>query len=130
MKVLVAGSREWSDYNEVMRKMTVIIDRWVSTNPEEKKITFIHTGNDGAENMVTEYIGKVEKFMRQKGYTITESLVRVNTTQNSSNVVRDFDIIASGADLAVIFMKGKCKRTQSFSQMSASHGIPTEIVKG
>jgi hypothetical protein len=39
-----------------------------------KSIVFVHRGLAGAETMVTEYIGKVERYMKQKGYSLKEEL--------------------------------------------------------
>lgn len=129
MKIIIVGSKNWVDYNEIMRVITVNIDRWVSTNPEDKRITFIHTGRVGAENMVTEYIGKVEKFMRQKGYHINEKLYG-GPSNNPSNIARDYDMINSGADKAIVFIRDRCKRSESFIKLANANGIPVELVKG
>lgn len=131
MKVLVAGSKDWSSYNDIMRNMTVILDDWVRSEPEDKKITFLHAGNRGAENMVTEYIGKVEKLISQKGYKISEKVFSIKPYMNetSPHIARDNDIISSGADLAIVFIKNTCKRSESFARLTSAYDIPTEIVR-
>jgi hypothetical protein len=130
MRVLVSGSRNWVDYNEIMRKMTVVLDEWVSTNPEDKKITFVHSGSSPAENMITEYIGKVEKLLRQKGYTITEQLVRSNIDDSYSKAGSLFDLTNLNIDRTVVFIRDSCKKTQSLANISNVIGIPTDVVKG
>ena len=130
MKIMVVGSKNWVDYNEVMRVMTVTIDRWVSTNPEDKVITFVHSGSVGAENMVTEYIGKVEKFMRQKDYHIKEKLYSRSNYGNPGLLARDYDILTSGVDKAIVFIRDRCKRSESFINMAKADNIPVELVKG
>lgn len=127
---MVVGSKNWIDYNEVMRVMTVAIDRWVSTNPEEKVITFIHSGSIGAENMVTEYIGKVEKFMRQKDYYIKEKLYGRGKINNSGRLANDYDILTSDVDKAIVFIRDRCKRSEAFINMAQANGVPVELVKG
>lgn len=130
MKVLVAGSPAWDNYQEVVRKMTVILDEWVRTGDEENKITFVHTGSQGAENMVTEYIGKVERLIRQKGYIINEKVVSLKKFSNETNPrnARDYAIISEGADLAVIFSKYHDSRSKNFAQLAEAFNIPTEVV--
>lgn len=130
MRVLVSGSRNWVDYNEIMRKMTVILDEWVSTNPEDRKITFIHSGSTPAENMITEYIGKVEKLLRQKGYAIKEQLVRSKIDDTYSRAGTLFDLANLDVDKTIVFIRDSCKRTQSLANISNAMGIPTDIVKG
>lgn len=132
MKVLVAGSPTWDNYSEVMRKMTVILDDWVNDNPDDKKIVFVHAGNRGAENMVTEYIGKVERLIKQKGYTITEKVVGLkgfNGEDNPRNA-RDLSIVSEGADRAIVFVKEPCSRSRNFINLVQAFEIPTEVVNG
>ena len=129
MRILVGGSRNWVDYNEIMRKMTVILDQWVSTNPSQKKITFVHTASSPAENMVTEYIGKVERLLKQKGYSIDEQLFRPKKFSDNSTV-QMYDLASLNIDKAVFFVRDSCKRTTSLANISSAMEIPTEIVKG
>ena len=129
MRILICGSRNWVDYNEIMRKMTVILDKWVSTNPNDKKITFVHTASTPAENMVTEYIGKVERLLKQKGYSIDEQLFRPKKISDSS-AVQMYDIASLNIDKAIFFVRDSCKKTTSLANISSAMEIPTEIVKG
>jgi hypothetical protein len=130
MKVLIAGSPTWDNYSEIMRKMTVVLDDWVSGNPEDKKIVFVHAGNRGAEDMVTEYIGKVERLIKQKGYAISEKVIGLRNFVNEDNPrnARDFAIISDGADKAIIFAKEPCARSRNFAKLTEAFDIPTEIV--
>ena len=126
MKIFIVGSKEWSDYNTVMRTLTVAIEDASFYNQDDKRIIFIHRGIEGAENMVTEYVGKVEKFMRQKGYSIKEELIKYNPEQNRT----DFDIINSGIDKAIIFKTNNCKRSDYCAKILAALEIPTKLVRG
>lgn len=130
MRVLVSGSRNWVDYNEIMRKMTVILDEWVSESPDDKRITFVHAASSPAENMITEYIGKVERLLRQKGYQINEQLVRSKPEASYSQAGTLFDLANLNIDKTVVFIRDSCKRTQSLANISSAMGIPTDIVKG
>jgi hypothetical protein len=129
MRVLVGGSRNWVDYNEIIRKMTVILDEWVSTNPDDRKITFVHTASSPAENMITEYIGKVEKLIKQKGYSIDEKLFNPKKLSDNS-AIRMYDLANLGIDRAVFFIRDSCKQTTSLANISSAMEIPTDIVKG
>ena len=72
MKIGIIGSRNWDDYNLLMRKLTIEIEDWRINYPEDNKIIFLHHGRIGAENMVTEYVNKTHKFLRQKNFKIKE----------------------------------------------------------
>lgn len=129
MRILVGGSRNWVDYNEIMRKMTVTLDQWVSTNPTDRKITFVHTASSPAENMVTEYIGKVERLLKQKGYSIDEQLFRPKKFSDTT-AVQMYDLASLNIDKAIFFVRDSCKKTSSLANISSAMEIPTEIVKG
>lgn len=129
MRVLIAGSRNWVDYNEIMRKMTVILDEWVASN-SDNEIVFIHTASSPAENMVTEYIGKVERLVKQKGYSIKEKLLRPKFGEQWQGRVSVDDITEMKLDKAVMFIRDSCKKTQNIANMTSAMGIPTDIVKG
>jgi hypothetical protein len=116
MRVLVFGSRNWTDYNDLIRQLTVLIDDRKHFYPEDKEYVFIHTGMQGAENMVTEYIGKTEKFLRQKGYRIKEELVR------NKSAISDVALIEDKPDFALVF--GDSKRNSSCLKLLEIYEIP------
>jgi hypothetical protein len=121
MRVLVFGSKDYTDYNEFIRQMTVLIDdrkHWV---PEDKEYIFIHKGLRGAENMVTEYIGKVEKMIRDNGYKIKEELVRDKSSFS------DVTMIESVPDFALVF--GMSERNRSCLKLLEAYGIPHRFIK-
>ena len=121
MRVLIVGSKDYKDYNELMRKITVLIDDRKHYYPEDKEYVFIHTGQRGAENMITEYVGKVEKYIRQKGYRIKEELVR------DKESFSDVSLIESDLDYAIIF--GNFDRGRACIKLLEAYGIPYDYVK-
>lgn len=130
MKVIIIGSKNWDNYNEVMRNMTILIDDWVKSDPEDKTLTILHSGSIGAENMITEYIGKVERLFKQKGYSIKEKIYRTkHYTGEFPHIDRDQDMINSGVEKVMVFSKDSCKRTTSFSKLVQAYGIETKIIQ-
>lgn len=125
MKIAVIGSKDWEDYNTLMRKLTVELEDWSFKYGKEDKLSFVHTGSRGAENMVTEWVGKVERLLKQNGVSITEYIFRAKPDQN-----RDYELLNSGVDKVLIFQKEGCKRTQAFAKLAQAHDIPVTIVKG
>ena len=121
MKVLIFGSKDWTDYNDLIRQITVLIDDRKHFYPDDKEYTFIHTGMRGAENMVTEYIGKTEKFLRQKGYRIKEEIIR------DKSQLSDVSLIESNPDFAFVF--GESPRNRSCASLLESYGIPHRYIK-
>ena len=132
MKIAVAGSKNWSNYNELMRQLTLIIEDQARLNPDDDKITFIHSGAVGAEDMITEYVGKVSSYMKQKGYIVKDEVFRPNNTESIPGYrsSRDNALLEQNVDKAIVFIKDSCKRTEAFARLAKAHEIPTIIVKG
>jgi len=116
MRVLVFGSKDWQDYNDLIRQLTILIDDRKHFYPEDKEYIFVHTGLRGAENMVTEYIGKTEKFLRQKGYKIKEELIRDKSSFS------DVTLIESIPDFALVF--GDSQRNKQCVKLLEAMGVP------
>ena len=121
MRVLVFGSKTWQDYNELIRQITVLIDDRKHFYPEDNEYVFIHTGLKGAENMVTEYIGKTEKFLRQKGYKIKEELVRDIASYS------DVTLIENEPDFALVF--GDSQRNRQCIKLLEALSVPHRYIK-
>ena len=121
MRVLVFGDKNWEDYNELIRQLSILIDDRKHFYPEDKEYVFIHKGMRGAENMVTEYIGKTEKFLRQKGYKIKEELVRDKSSFS------DVTMIESQPDFALVF--GDSVRNKTCIKLMESFMVPFKYIK-
>jgi hypothetical protein len=121
MKVLVFGSKDWQDYNDLIRQITILIDDRKHFYPDDKEYLFVHTGLKGAENMVTEYIGKTEKFLRQKGYKIKEELIRDKSSFS------DVTLIESNPDFALVF--GDSPRNRQCIKLLEAIGIPYRYIQ-
>jgi len=121
MRVLVFGSKEWQDYMELVRQVTVLIDDRKHYYPEDKEYIFIHKGMRGAENMITEYIGKVEKMIRQNGYKIKEELIR------DKGSLSDVHMIESMPDFALVF--GESSRNRMCIKLLETYEIPFRSIK-
>jgi hypothetical protein len=121
MKVLVFGSKEWKDYNELIRQVTLLIEDNRHYYPEDKECVFVHKGTQGAENMITEYVGKTEKFLRQKGYRIKEELVRDKSSFS------DVTMIESYPNIALVF--GDSTRNKQCIKVLEAMGVPYRYIK-
>lgn len=121
MRVGIFGSRDWVNYSELVRQLTLFIQE--SHEIGHDGIIFVHSANKGAENMITEYIGKTEKFLRQKQFKIKEDIYRGNAP-----VVNDMNIVESGIDFALIFSTG-CKRTTAFQRVLKEYNVPFRLVE-
>lgn len=130
MKILVVGSKNWVNYNELIRNLTIAIEDVAVFSPDDKRIVFVHTGSQGAENMTTEYIGKVENYMKQKGYSIKEELFQKKYSGNNvDKITADYDMIMSGVDSAIVFIRDVDRRAEYCTKILREMNIPTKLVK-
>ena len=120
MRVAIFGSYDWNDYNSFIREMTLFIQD--AHDLGHRQILFVHGGKAGAENMITEYIGKTQKFLRQKDFKLKEELFK------KRNNFLEVDIIESGIDYAIIFST-KDKKTYKSKQILEAYGMPFKIVE-
>lgn len=125
-RVIVVGSNDWSNYSDVMRNMTILLEDLKYENEENNKITVVHAGNKGAENMISEYIGKVEKFLRQKGFYIKEEIFKSPNASNKST--NDYNMIQDGADYAIVFSTKNDKRAAYCTKILQEFDIPTKVI--
>lgn len=116
MKVLVFGSKDWVDYNDLIRQITLLLEDNKFHYPDDKDYLFVHKGLQGAENMITEYIGKTEKFLRQKGYRIKEEIIRDKSSYS------DVTMIESDPSIALVF--GECPRNKQCIKLLEAMGVP------
>lgn len=121
MRVLVFGSKEWKDYNDLIRQVTILIEDNRHHYPDDQECIFIHKGLHGAENMITEYIGKTEKFLRQKGYKIKEEIIRDKSSYS------DLTMIESEPNIALIF--GDSARNKTCKNLLEEYNIPYRYFK-
>lgn len=121
MKIAVIGSPEWTDYNHLMRTLTVAIQDWRYYYPDDTTLEFVHTGMSGAESMVIEYVGKVEDLAKQNGYKITEYKFKSRDLE---------ELVNSDITWSIIFSKDPCARCNVFAKLSRDKDIPVSFEKG
>lgn len=116
MRILVTGSREWSDYNSVVRALTVAIETLHTENPDVKTITVVHGGARGADRMAGRFVDQARDFLRGKGITLKEEIHPVTPEEwkrsRGAGLARNQKMVDLGADIAVAFQKAGSKGTQ------------------
>jgi hypothetical protein len=123
MRVLVAGNNSWNNYMEFIRNMTLIIEDVNYYAPDEKQIVFVHTGRTAPENMTTEWIGKIEKYARQSGYSLKEELFR------GDRLFMAYQLASSNLDYAILFIRGrKDSQTEVLLEALKENEVPFKLV--
>lgn len=110
MRILITGSRHFTNYDTVMRGLSVAIETLVSRNPEATEIVVVHGAARGADEMAGNFVRHARAFLKGQGITLTEERHPVtqadwNTLGKSAGVVRNQKMVDLGADICVAFFK-------------------------
>jgi hypothetical protein len=116
MRVGIFGSQDWNDYPGLMRCMTIFLQEAKELGHD--KITFVHRGRKDVENMVTEYVGKVEKMLRHNNFKLKEELFRLDGPINP-----DVQVMESGLDYAIVFST-KDNQSNKYKNLLEAYSIP------
>ena len=119
MRVGVFGSKDWESYPDIIRSLTLFIQEAHELGHDN--IIFVHSGGSGAEQMITEYIGKTQKFLREKNFKIKEELAKKN-----AQIIKDIEVVESGLDYALIFSTGD-KRSGACQRVLKEYNIPFKL---
>ena len=117
IRVAVFLSKDWKNYPDFMRYITVFIQD--SHESGHDGIIFVHSGKRGPEDMISEYVGKTEKMLRQNNFKLKEDIIYGGSNTNVK-------IIESNIDYALVFSTG-CKKTKSCIQILDAYNIPFRV---
>lgn len=106
-KVLIAGSREYSDYGSVGRAIGIIINSLAELGYRE--ITFMQGGCRGADEHAIEFINKTEKsIFKLTGVKIRHETFLPNYKEYGSPAaqhIRNQEMVAESPQHALIFLQ-------------------------
>lgn len=107
MRVLVTGSRDFSDARTVMRGITVAIETLIAKFPEDKEIVIIHGAAKGADALAENYVHNTAQYLTSKGYRIRQEKHPANWDKHgrAAGPIRNQEMVDKGADICVAFVK-------------------------
>ena len=114
MKIIVAGSRCYSNYDE----SKAFIDRCISENCKEECV-ILSGGCNGAD-----MIG--ERYAHEHGYPIIRYPAEWDKYGKKAGPIRNIKM-AENCDIIICFWDGKSKGTQSLILHASKKGIPVFI---
>lgn len=128
MRVLVTGSRDWGDWREVYRALSkvceehdlnLIPDEHGNTMPDPRKITVVH-GNcpTGADMWADQWC--ISNF-----FTAERHPADWQEYGKRAGFVRNAEMVKSGIDLCLAFIKGESKGASMTARLAEEAGIPT-----
>ena len=115
MRVLVTGSRDWSD-PKAARKL--IVDR-LAELPGDSVI--VHGAARGADRFAHQEAQKL-------GLLVEPHPADWDRHGKSAGFVRNAEMVALGADLVLAFWNGKSNGTRHTVGLAEAAGIPVEVI--
>lgn len=119
MRVLVTGSREWTDSYRLTRALAEVHTRG------DEDVTLVHGGAKGADFLAGE-------IARSWGWRVEVHPARWDEHGRGAGPIRNQEMVDAGADVCVAFFKeGEANRgTRDCATKAKVAGIPVKIVVG
>lgn len=119
MKVLVCGSRGWTDERRLREELLEI---WAADGISE----IIHGGAKGADSMA----GKLARVLAADGHAITETEVKADWQRygRSAGFRRNLEMLDMNPELVVAFWDGKSRGTKHTIDEARKRGITTVVL--
>ena len=124
-RLLVTGSRDYTDYETVSRGMTVAIETLVKNHPEDKVITLVHGAAKGADSLADNFMYRARKVMASYGYTIVIEPHAADWEKwgKAAGPIRNKEMVALGADICVAFIRNQSRGASHCRDLARAAGI-------
>ena len=113
MKVIIAGGRNFDNYDLLCRKADNILSR-------QSEIEIVSGAAKGADKLG-------ERYAEERGYKITRFPADWGTFGNSAGYRRNVEMAVYG-DALIAFWDGESKGTEHMIDIARTHSLPIRIV--
>lgn len=123
-RLLITGSRDWSDYNIIAKKMAIAFSD--ARNAGYTKIIVVHGGAKGADSLAREFSNKVEE--RIDGLDIRQEIhyPEWDKHKSAAGPIRNKKMVDKGANLCLAFIKNKSRGATGCAAAAKLSGIKVE----
>jgi hypothetical protein len=112
MRVLVCGSRGWTDYEAILRRLTQIA---------EGRPTIVHGAASGADTLA-------DDAAKTLNLTVERYPADWATYGKRAGFIRNERMLDTGVDLVIAFWDGRSRGTQHTIEGARRRGIPVEVI--
>ena len=113
MKVLVCGSRDWTDFDAIANRLTALPG-------EHEEITVIHGGAPGADTMAR----RAARLLR---FEVRAFPADWRTWGKRAGFIRNVAMLDEQPDLVIAFQLNDSRGTQHTIDEARRRGIPVEV---
>ncbi|MFE4571376.1 DUF2493 domain-containing protein [Paenibacillus chitinolyticus] len=115
MKVIIAGSRTFSDYEMLKRKLDSLL-----TLQPRNEIVIVSGAAKGADKLG-------ERYATEKGYRISSHPADWDRHGNSAGYIRNEEM-AKEANALIAFWDGTSKGTKHMIDLAKKHGLQVRVI--
>jgi hypothetical protein len=130
-RILVTGSRDWTDYDTICRGMTVAIETVIADRPDDFNLTLVHGNAKGADLLTDKFMRNARKFLATKGYNVLIEIHNADwdTWGKSAGPIRNKAMVDAGADVVVAFIKNNSRGATHCLGLAEKAGIKSLVYK-
>lgn len=110
MRVLITGSRDWTDATVIYNALSSISIK------EGEQVTVIHGGARGADYLAGQ-------FANHLGYDVEVHKANWDTYGKRAGYIRNKEMVDSGADVCFAFIRNNSKGASMCAELARSAGI-------
>lgn len=124
LRILVTGSREWTDVRAIQEAMATYIRR----QPTVERIVLVHGGARGADSIAD----NVWRIWMLNTALATPEIHRADWDRygKSAGHRRNAEMIAAGADVVLAFPLGASPGTRGCIALAEKAGVPVVVYEG
>jgi hypothetical protein len=121
MRVLITGSRKWSDYGEIQHRLEQLNENLNNQSPEG--FTLVSGAcPEGADKMA-------ETVATYLGWNVERHPAKWDLLGRKAGFVRNAEMVRTGADICLAFIKDNSKGATMTEELARKSGIPTEVYR-
>jgi hypothetical protein len=126
MRILITGSRDYTDYDTISRGMVVAIETLIAKFPDDMTITFVHGAAPGADTLADRFAKSARKFLMSKGYQVDIEPHPADWPSfgKGAGPKRNKEMVDLGADICIAFFSHPdSKGTRGCVSLAKAAGI-------
>lgn len=119
MRILITGSRDWTDVRVIDETMRQV---WLERpGLPLRRVTVVHGGARGADTIA-------ESIARRVGMTVECHPAAWDTRGRAAGIIRNSEMVNAGADVCLAFIRNSSRGATHCADLAEAKGIETRRV--
>ena len=118
MRILITGSRDWTDHETIGN--AIALQYLASNCPNPQAVTVVHGGAKGADYLAA-------TLAKRQGFKVELHKARWDEFGKAAGYLRNKEMVEAGADVCLAFIRNESKGATMCAKLAKDAGIPTHI---